>query len=133
MFKLTATFFALLTTTALAMSVVNRAESISPIASNSGIEPGPDAITIFKTCTDINFGGLCVVWVSDVLPSGCGSLSAAGQQDSVSSASTPAGIACTLFEDAGCSGRTQLVVGTINDLGTVGFQDTATSFNCRST
>ncbi|KAF9025578.1 hypothetical protein BDZ89DRAFT_1068223 [Hymenopellis radicata] len=118
MFKLTATFFALLTTTALAMSVVNRAESISPIASNSGIEPGPDAITIFKTCTDINFGG--------------SALSAAGQQDSVSSASTPAGIACTLFEDAGCSGRTQLVVGTINDLRTVGFQDTATSFNCRS-
>ncbi|KAF9001372.1 hypothetical protein BDZ89DRAFT_1121482 [Hymenopellis radicata] len=132
MFKLTATFFALLTTTALAMSVVNRAESISPIASSSGIEPAPDDITIFRTCNDPNLTGLCNTWFSPILPSGCGDLAGANQQDSVSSASTFAGIQCTLFQDSGCSGRTQLVVGTINNLATVGFDNTASSFNCQS-
>ncbi|KAF9027306.1 hypothetical protein BDZ89DRAFT_1066974 [Hymenopellis radicata] len=126
MFKLTIAFLALLSSTALATS------ALAPVPANTGVAQAPDAITIFTGCNDLSLSGTCFDWTSTVLPSGCGDFRSSGQDDQLTSARSAPGIQCTLFADPGCTGRSQLIVGTVNDLRTVGFDDTATSFNCRS-
>ncbi|KAJ7182363.1 hypothetical protein C8R43DRAFT_1144250 [Mycena crocata] len=92
-------------------------------------------ISIMQSCNDPNLTGLCFNWSSTVLPTGCGDFrnTSPSTDDQVSSVSTAAGIKCTLFADPGCKGRSQLIVGTLNDFGPVGFDNTATSFSCSST
>ncbi|KAF8879910.1 hypothetical protein CPB85DRAFT_1341384 [Mucidula mucida] len=130
MFKLTAaTVLALLNAT-FAASLVERA-ALLPAISNGAL--APNAISIVETCNDANLAGACNAWSSTVLPSGCGDLAGAGQDNTVTSVATSAGIQCTLFDGAGCTGRSQLVVGTVNNLATVGFDNVASSFSCAST
>ncbi|KAJ6580013.1 hypothetical protein DFH09DRAFT_1360647 [Mycena vulgaris] len=91
-------------------------------------------IFIMESCNDLNLGGICFDWSSTILPTGCGDFrnTSPSQDDQLTSVSSAPGLQCTLFADPGCTGRSQLVVGTINDLRTVGFDDTATSFFCAS-
>ncbi|KAF8909596.1 hypothetical protein CPB85DRAFT_1435627 [Mucidula mucida] len=130
MFKLTVAFLALFSSTALATSIVIRAAAIAPVPDNTGVAQAPDAIIIFTGCNDLSLSGICFDWTSTVLPSACKDFRTSDQDDSLTSARSPSGIQCTLFADPNCSGRSQLVVDTINDLRTVDFDDTATSFSC---
>ncbi|KAJ7182365.1 hypothetical protein C8R43DRAFT_1116008 [Mycena crocata] len=106
----------------------------SPVPSSKGALH-PNAIFIMQSCNDLNLTGICSDWSSTVLPTGCGDFrnTSPSTDDQLTSVRSAAGIQCTLFADPGCTGRSQLVVGTINDLRTVGFDDTATSFFCSST
>ncbi|KAJ7867609.1 hypothetical protein B0H13DRAFT_2065285 [Mycena leptocephala] len=94
------------------------AQATSPVPSLKGA-PHADAalaIVIMHSCDDPSLSGICFDW-----------------RATVTSVSAGPGLQCTLFADSGCTGRSQLVVGTINDLGTVGFDNTASSFFCAST
>ncbi|KAF8873295.1 hypothetical protein CPB85DRAFT_1348628 [Mucidula mucida] len=131
MFKLTAaTVLALLNAT-FAASLGERA-ALLPAVSNGAL--APNAISIVETCNDANLAGACNAWSSTVLPSGCGDLAGAGQDNTVTSVPLPpTGVLNVHLSGAGCTGRSQLVVGTVNNLATVGFDNVASSFSCAST
>ncbi|KAJ6458216.1 hypothetical protein C8R45DRAFT_1183667 [Mycena sanguinolenta] len=132
--KVAAVFAAMLATVVRATPA---AQPTSPVPSLKGglHVDGANAISIMESCNDLNLGGICFFWSSSTLPSGCGDFrsTSPSQDDQLTSVSSGPGIRCTLFADPGCTGRSQVVVGTINDLRTVGFDDTATSFFCAST
>ncbi|KAF7335050.1 hypothetical protein MVEN_02255400 [Mycena venus] len=131
MFKSLA-LFALLSAV-LASASVARAPAAPATASVPGEGPVADAgITVMKTCVDVKLKN-CLDWTVASLPVGCTNLAANGQASSVSSVQTAAGVGCTLFTSKTCTGSKQFITGTINNLGTVGFNNKANSFTCAST
>ncbi|KAF8201039.1 hypothetical protein K438DRAFT_1821263 [Mycena galopus ATCC 62051] len=126
--------FALLNAVFVASSTI-RAPAAAAVASkaSASISPSPDAITVFETCVDINIKTNCLIWSATTLPVGCTSLAANGQASDVSSVISQPGVECILFTSTTCTGSSQIVNGTINDLNVVGFNDLANSFTCEST
>ncbi|KIK65057.1 hypothetical protein GYMLUDRAFT_56524 [Collybiopsis luxurians FD-317 M1] len=89
------------------------------------------SILVLTSCTQVNLAD-CLTFTAQSLPVGCTSLIANGQGNSVQSAATPSGVECTLFTGEACTGTTQLVNGTIDDLSDVGFDKLANSFTCQA-
>ncbi|KAF7333413.1 hypothetical protein MVEN_02357100 [Mycena venus] len=128
MFKSLA-LFALLNAVFASASVA-RAPAAPATASVPGKGPVADAgITVLETCVNTNLNN-CLIWTVASLPVGCTNLAANGQANSVSSVQTGGGAGCTLFSSTTCTGASQFVVGTLNDLGVVGFDNKANSFSC---
>ncbi|KAJ3999914.1 hypothetical protein F5050DRAFT_1734799 [Lentinula boryana] len=129
MFKFVA-LFALLNA-ALVSSVALTPRAPAAVAHKGLSSDIADAILVFTTCNNVNLSN-CLTWTATTLPVGCTSLVANGQGDLVKSVASPSGIECTLFTGEACTGSSQLVNGTINDLSVVGFSDVANSFTCQS-
>ncbi|KAF7333395.1 hypothetical protein MVEN_02355200 [Mycena venus] len=130
MFKSLA-LFALLNAV-LASASVARAPAAPATASVPGKGPVADAgFTAMETCVNTNLKN-CLIWTVPALPVGCTNLAANGQANSVSSVQTAAGVGCTLFTSKTCTGSSQFITGTLNDLSVVGFDNKANSFTCAS-
>ncbi|KAJ3747827.1 hypothetical protein DFH05DRAFT_1481672 [Lentinula detonsa] len=129
MFKFVA-LFALLNA-ALVSSVALTPRAPPAVAHKGLVSDIADAILVFTTCNEVNLQN-CLTWTSTTLPVGCSSLIAAGQGDLVESVATPSGVECTLFTGEACTGSSQLVDGTLDDLSVVGFSKVANSFTCQS-
>ncbi|KAJ3782414.1 hypothetical protein GGU10DRAFT_363890 [Lentinula aff. detonsa] len=128
MFKSIALFALLNAALVSSIALTPRAPAI---AHNGLSSDAADAILVFTTCNRVNLQN-CVTWTATTLPVGCTSLIPYGQGNAVQSATTPSGIACTLYNGQSCNGLSQLINGTVNDLSTVGFSRLANSYNCRS-
>ncbi|KAJ7853496.1 hypothetical protein B0H14DRAFT_3450178 [Mycena olivaceomarginata] len=85
------------------------------VAHQASIGPIPDAITVLQTCVNVNLNN-CLIWTAS----------------DVSSVTSGLGIACTLFTSTTCTGASQIINGTLNDLNVVGYNDKANSFTCAS-
>ncbi|KAF5389982.1 hypothetical protein D9757_003746 [Collybiopsis confluens] len=131
MLKSTLALFAFATLAASSAVNMPRDEAAPAIAHKGPTPDIANVILVFTTCNNVNLGN-CLTWTSTTLPVGCTNLAANGQANLVQSAATPAGIECTLFTSQTCTGTSQLVNGTINDLSVVGFSKIANSFNCQA-
>ncbi|KAF9065664.1 hypothetical protein BDP27DRAFT_1450125 [Rhodocollybia butyracea] len=120
--------FALLNA-ALVSSVVLVPKSVA--AEGPDIVNSPDAINIVLACSQTNLVS-CRQFTGTTLPVGCTSLGLTGQTNDVESVATASGILCTFFTGTACTGSSQLINGTINDLAVVGFSNKANSFTCAS-
>ncbi|KAF8188934.1 hypothetical protein K438DRAFT_1936235 [Mycena galopus ATCC 62051] len=131
MFK-SLTLFAFLNVVFVSSSTI-RSPAAAAVASKAGadIGPSPDAVTVFETCINVNIDD-CLIWSATTLPVGCTNLAANGQTSDVSSVISSAGVACTLFTSTTCTGTSQIINGTVNDLSVVGYNDIANSFSCDS-
>ncbi|KAE9407142.1 hypothetical protein BT96DRAFT_914752 [Gymnopus androsaceus JB14] len=125
------TLFALVNAALVSSSAVIRSPAAAAVASVGPVSDSANAITAFTTCVDVNLED-CLVWSATTLPVGCTNLAANGQANAVKSVVTGSGIECTLFTSTTCTGTSQLVDGTIDNLAVVGFSDVANSFTCQS-
>ncbi|KAF7377733.1 hypothetical protein MSAN_00196300 [Mycena sanguinolenta] len=130
MFKSLA-LFALLNAVFVSSTTIQRAPAAAAVASAANVSPAPDAVQVLETCINANINN-CLIWSATTLPVGCTNLAANGQASDVSSVSTSAGVECTLFTSTTCTGSSQIINGTINDLSVVAFNDVANSFTCQS-
>ncbi|KAJ7034841.1 hypothetical protein C8F04DRAFT_1347061 [Mycena alexandri] len=140
MMSKTLAFFALLSATLTASSVIRAPSSLSPSPSVSK-GPSSDSIfpptIVFTTCFDDNFGD-CTDWgVANIrratpaaAPLGCNTDLASG----VSSVEVrDTATTCTLYTSTTCSGRSLFLTfdnGTIPALSAFDFDNVANSFNC---
>ncbi|KAJ3905249.1 hypothetical protein F5879DRAFT_988473 [Lentinula edodes] len=130
MYKFVA-LFALLNATLVSSVALTPRAPAAAVAHKGLFSDVANAILVFTTCNEVNLQN-CLTWTSTTLPVGCTSLIANGQGDLVESVATPSGIECTLFTGEACTGTSQLINGTIDDLSVVGFSKIANSFTCQS-
>jgi len=124
-----AALFALLNAALVSSSVLTR--SAAAVASKGLVSDSADAITVLTTCTEQNLDN-CLVWSGTTLPVGCTSTAASGQASDINSVETASGILCTLFASTTCTGASQIINGTLDNLAVVGYANTANSFTCVS-
>ncbi|KAJ7246633.1 hypothetical protein C8J57DRAFT_725581 [Mycena rebaudengoi] len=91
----------------------------------AGATPDAAQVDLVQLCEDINFGG-CVTVTFGSVPTGCVGIAS----DQYSSARAISGVSCTLFENAGCGGRSLRIAGDVPNFPSVGFNDIATSMSC---
>ncbi|KAE9386647.1 hypothetical protein BT96DRAFT_514552 [Gymnopus androsaceus JB14] len=125
------TLFALMNAALVSSSAVIRSPAAAAVANVGPVSDSANAITALTTCTQVNLK-TCLVWSATTLPVGCTNLAANGQANDVKSVVTGSGVECTLFTSTTCTGSSQLINGTINDLSVVGFSNKANSFSCQS-
>jgi len=119
----------LLNAALVSSSVLTRSDAA--VASKGPVSDSADAITVLTTCTEHNLVD-CLVFTSTTLPVGCTNTAAAGQASDIVSVETAPGILCTLFASTTCTGASQIIDGTLDNLAVVGYSDITNSFTCVS-
>ncbi|KAJ7114309.1 hypothetical protein C8R44DRAFT_795431 [Mycena epipterygia] len=87
------------------------------------------AFVLIQACNGANGGQPCVNWPG-TLPSACYNFATHGQDKTVSYVTQSLDVGCTLYADAGCTGRSVTLTKTGLDLADVGFDNMASSFKC---
>ncbi|KAE9398052.1 hypothetical protein BT96DRAFT_1020389 [Gymnopus androsaceus JB14] len=123
--------FALLNAALVSSTVLTRSAAVAAVASKGPVSDSANAITVLTTCNNVNLAD-CLVWSATTLPVGCTNTAAAGQANDINSVESSTGILCTLFSSTTCTGTSQIINGTVNNLVVVGFANKTNSFECQS-